>query len=52
MLDADFPKNLMDFQDRFGDEKECIAYLCKKRWPGGFSCPKCACGYGYPLPTR
>lgn len=31
---------LLDFQDRFPDEKSCWEYLVKMRWPNGCSCPK------------
>ena len=52
MLDANFPTNLMDFQDRFGSERKCVAYLFSKRYPEGFRCPRCACRKGYKISKR
>jgi transposase-like protein len=37
----DYPRNLVDFDQRFGSEEACVAYLVSLRWPGGFVCPKC-----------
>src|SRR3989344_2768259 len=31
---------ILDFQDRFPNEKSCGEYLLKMRWPDGCSCPK------------
>ena len=52
MLDANFPTNLMDFQDRFGSERKCVAYLFAKRYPEGFRCPRCAGRKGYKISKR
>lgn len=40
--DIDFPKNMMEFLDRFATEQACLAYLYRVRWPKGFQCPECA----------
>ena len=40
----DYPRNLPEFESRFGDEDACAAYLCALRWPEGFRCPACGCG--------
>lgn len=37
----DYPRNLMEFERRFGKETNCQEYLFKLRWPDGFVCPKC-----------
>lgn len=34
----DYPITYLDFQRMFPDEKACIAYLEKMRWPRGFVC--------------
>jgi transposase-like protein len=39
-----YPKNLMEFDERFGSEKSCRDYLMKLRWPDGFRCPRCGEG--------
>jgi transposase-like protein len=40
--EADFPKNMMEFLDRFATEEACLAYLYRVRWPKGFTCPECS----------
>ena len=35
------PTNLLEFNEMFPDEKACINYLFRVRWPDGFACPKC-----------
>jgi transposase-like protein len=32
---------MQEFQEQFGTEESCRAYLYRKRWPNGFICPKC-----------
>ena len=34
-------KTLQDFNERFGTEKQCLAYLYRLRWPDGYRCPQC-----------
>lgn len=37
----DYPKTLIEFEQRFSTEEACIEYLLKLRWPEGFRCPSC-----------
>jgi transposase-like protein len=37
----DFPRTIMEFQDRFATEVACLDYLAASRWPEGFICPGC-----------
>jgi len=37
----DFPKTILEFENRFGTEKDCIEFLANLRWPKGFICPEC-----------
>jgi transposase-like protein len=37
----DFPKTLLEFEDRFATEAACRQYLSGLRWPDGFRCPRC-----------
>ena len=37
----DYPRNWVEFDERFASEEACIAYLMSLRWPKGFACPKC-----------
>ena len=37
----DYPKTLMEMEDRFRTEAACVEYLRQLRWPQGFICPRC-----------
>jgi hypothetical protein len=37
----DFPLTILEFQQRFGTEEACRAYVFASRWPQGFVCPGC-----------
>lgn len=37
----DFPRSIIEFQDRFATEEACREYLFASRWPEGFRCPGC-----------
>jgi transposase-like protein len=37
----DYPKTLLDFEQRFNSETACREYLESLRWPTGFVCPHC-----------
>lgn len=38
---SDYPKSWEQFLDWFPDDKSCLGYLEKIRWPDGFICPRC-----------
>lgn len=38
----DYPASWQQFRAWFPDERACIAYLERLRWPAGFRCPGCA----------
>lgn len=40
-MTEDFPKNEVDFDNRFSSEQACFDYLFQLRWPEGFHCPHC-----------
>lgn len=44
----DYPKTVLEFEDRFGTEEACLRYLAGLRWPGGFLCPRCQNQGGWP----
>jgi len=35
----DYPRSLIAFQRRFGDDRAGAEYLFSVRWPEGFRCP-------------
>jgi transposase-like protein len=37
----DFPRTIVEFQERFSDEAACLEYLAASRWPEGYRCPAC-----------
>lgn len=37
----DYPRTLLEFEDRFRTEDACRDYLFALRWPDGFVCPRC-----------
>lgn len=41
MARPDFPRSIVDFQERFPDDAACLEYLAASRWPDGFRCPGC-----------
>ncbi len=38
---SSFPKNSIEFDEKFNSEEACEQYLFEKRWGAGFSCSKC-----------
>src|SRR5436305_13787848 len=49
---TDFPRSLIEFQQRWGDEAACARYLAAARWPSGFVCPGCGGGKAWRLETK
>jgi transposase-like protein len=43
-MQEDYPKTLLEFEDRFNTEAACLEYLRQLRWPNGFVCPRCGAG--------
>ena len=41
MLTPDFPRTLVEFEERFATEESCRDYLTQVRWPDGWRCPGC-----------
>ena len=37
----DYPKSLIELEERFSQDDACRDYLCSLRWPEGFICPHC-----------
>ena len=49
---TDFPRSLLQFQQRFPDEEACAVYLSSLRWPEGFVCPACGGTRGWAPATK
>src|SRR6266511_2139200 len=43
----DYPRDLMDLEERFSTEDACRGYLVRLRWPDGFRCPRCRHGVAW-----
>src|SRR5438874_7941324 len=50
--EREFPRSLIEFQDRFATEDACAEYLFERRWPEGFVCPGCGGGRAWLLKTK
>ena len=37
----DYPRTIMELEQRFSSDEACRQYLFDLRWPSGFSCPRC-----------
>jgi len=44
----DYPRTLLEFETRFGNDEACRQYLMALRWPAGFVCPRCGGGEAWP----
>ena len=44
----DYPRNVLELEDRFPAEEACREYLLRLRWPEGFICPACQNHGGWP----
>jgi len=49
---SDFPRTVLEFEERFGSEESCHAYLVRQRWPEGFRCPGCGHNKAWELSRR
>ncbi len=49
MLEA---MSVVEFQDQFRTEADCLDFIEKVRWPKGFRCPNCDHDFGYQLHSR
>ena len=47
MVAEGFPRNMMEFLDKFGTDEICLEYLRTVRWGAGFVCPECGAAEGW-----
>ncbi|MGA8218620.1 MAG: IS1595 family transposase [Solirubrobacterales bacterium] len=48
----DFPRTIVEFQERFSDEAACLEYLAASRWPDRYRCPACDGEWAWVLARR
>ena len=48
MAVEDYPRTILEFEDRFATEEACRDYLMDLRWPEGFVCPQCGHSEAWP----
>lgn len=41
MVASNFPRNLVEFEERFHEEEACREHLARLKWPVGYRCRKC-----------
>lgn len=46
------PRSQLEFEERFRDEESCMEFVRSRRWPKGFSCPKCQHERAWQLRSR
>src|SRR3972149_10849556 len=44
----DYPRTVLELENRFSSEEACREYLMQLRWPQGFVCPRCQNHGGWP----
>ena len=45
----DYPRTVLELEERFSSEAACREYLQQLRWPDGFRCPRCLGERGWPV---
>jgi transposase-like protein len=44
----DYPRTVLEMEERFSTEEACRDYLLQLRWPNGFICPRCEGSVAWP----
>lgn len=44
----DYPRTVLELEERFATDEACLRYLTQLRWPEGFVCPRCQERGGWP----
>jgi transposase-like protein len=48
-MSEDYPRTLMELEQRFSTDAACRQYLFALRWPAGFVCPRCGGGSAWAM---
>lgn len=46
-MKEDYPRTVLELEERFSTEEACRDYLLHLRWPDGFICPRCGAKGGW-----
>jgi len=46
-MKEDYPRTILELEERFSTEEACREYLMRLRWPNGFVCPRCQATKGW-----
>lgn len=46
-MEDDYPRDLLELEERFATDDACRDYLVRLRWPEGFRCPRCGHGHAW-----
>ena len=47
-MKEDYPRTVLELEERFSTDEACRDYLIRLRWPKGFVCPRCQAAEGWP----
>ena len=48
-MSEDYPRTLLELEQRFSRDEACASYLASLRWPAGWVCPRCAGREAWPV---
>jgi hypothetical protein len=51
-MEEDYPRTLLELEQRFSTEQACREYLFDLRWPDGFLCPRCEADKSWALQSH
>lgn len=51
-MELRIPKNLLEFEEMYATEEQCVQAVIEARWPEGFVCPRCSGKKGCWLPNK
>ena len=51
-MELRIPKNLLEFEEMYATEEQCVSALLEARWAEGFVCGKCGGKKGYWLSVK
>jgi transposase-like protein len=49
IMNEDYPRTLLELEQRFSHDQACAEYLASLRWPAGWVCPRCTGQEAWPV---